>query len=249
MDAGRTRTLVGKGALSGLAAVSGLAGVAGALVIAGVGVGPAGASQSTKAQLAQAKQALLVRSDFPSGWSTSGSVTTSNGGNSSFAGANQLASCLGVSASLINANGPSANSPTFTTKGGADTIENSITVFATTKLASQEGAAISSPKVPGCMNTVLQGPARQSLLGNVGQGVTIGTITTTAVPSSHLAGHATGFAMSFPVTSNGVTLQAQISIISMVRGKLGGQLTVETVGTPMSASLEKHLVTVASSRL
>ena len=210
--------------------------------------GPAAASQNTKAQLAQAKAALLVRSDFPSGWTKQGAVTTSNGGSSSFPGATQLASCLGVSQSLINLNRPSATSPTFAAKAGADSVTDNATVFSSTKEANQEFAAFASSKVPGCVNTLLAGPARQALLGNVGQGVTIGTISTATLPGSLLAGRSTGFAMNFPVTTNGVTLQAQITVITIVRGKAGSQISISTVGPPLPASLERHLVSVAYGR-
>ena len=106
-----------------------------------------------------------MRSDFPSGWSAQGSATTSaGGGSSSFPGGSQLASCLGVSQSLIDLNTPSADSPTFETKGGVDTVQDSVSVFSSTKMAAQDYGAISSAKVPGCMTTVLQGPARQEIV-------------------------------------------------------------------------------------
>jgi hypothetical protein len=216
-------------------------------VVAGVGV--ASASQSSKSQLAQAKVALLVRSDFPSGWSARGSATTSaGGGSSSFPGGSQLASCLGVSQSLIDLNTPSANSPSFQTQGGVDTVQDSVSVFATTKMAGQEYGAISSVKVPGCMTTVLQGPARQDIVNSIGHGITVGTISVAAVPRSALGAHASGFTMSFPATDNGVTLQAAVTFISMVRGKRASQLTIEAVGKSFPVSLQRHLVSVAYSR-
>jgi hypothetical protein len=235
-------------ALGGVAVVP----VVAALGIAFVATGgaAAGASQSSSAQLTQAKKALLVHSDFPSGWTVQGSVTTSAGGGSStFPGGAQLASCLGVKESLIDVNTPSANSPTFHTKGGVDSVVDSISVFASTKLADQANAAISSPKVPACMTTVFQGPARQSIVGSAGQGVTIGTISVAAVPHSELPSHASGFTMSFPAVDDGVTVNSAISVISVVRGKTGSQLTFESVGKTFPASLERHLVSVASGRI
>ncbi|HEY1651309.1 MAG TPA: hypothetical protein VGG09_05455 [Acidimicrobiales bacterium] len=228
--------------------------LAAALGVAGVGGGPvAGASErsssSSSSQLAQAKKALLVRSDFPSGWSAHGSTTTSaGGGTSSFPGGSQLASCLGVSQSLIDINTPSANSPTFETKGGVDTVQDSASVFSSTKQADQEYGAISSPKVPGCMTTVLQGPARQEIVNSLGKGITVGTITVAAVPGSALAAHTSGFTMSFPATDSGVTLHAAITFISMMRGTMASQLTIESVGKAFPVSLQRHLVSVAYGR-
>lgn len=228
-----------------MAAVASVAGVMG-----GVVSGVAGASQASSSQLAQGKKALLVRSDFPSGWKAQGSVSTSAGGGSStFPGGAQLASCLGVKESLIDVNTPSASSPTFETKGGAESVVDSVSLFPSTKLAGEANAAISSPKVPGCMTTVLEGPARQSIVGSAGEGVTIGTITVTPVPHSDLTAHASGFVMSFPATDSGVTVHSAISVISVVNGKTGSQLTIESVGASFPASLERHLVAVAAGRL
>lgn len=98
------------------------------------------------------------------------------------------------------------------------------------------------------MTTIAQGPARQAILGSVGHGVTIGTITATAVPRADLAGKATGFTMSFLVTSKGVTVQAHISIISMVRGRMGNQMTIEAAGAAFPVSLQRHLVSIAYGR-
>lgn len=233
------------GALLVAAALSGVVGMA--LGVTGVGAGVAAAS-STSA-LAQAKAALLVRSDFPSSWSAQGSATTSaGGGSSSFPGGGQLASCLGVSQSLIDLNTPSANSPTFQTKGGVDTVQDSVSVFSTTKMAGQEYGAISSAKVPGCMTTVLQGPARQEIVNSIGKGITVGTISVVAVPRSALAAHTSGFTLSFPATDSGVTLQAALTFISMVRGKRASQLTIESVGKAFPVSLQRHLVSVAYGR-
>jgi hypothetical protein len=99
------------------------------------------------------------------------------------------------------------------------------------------------------MTTVLQGPARQSIVGSAGQGVTIGNISVAAVPRSVLPSHGSGFTMTFPATDDGVTVNSAISVISVVRGKAGSQLTFEAVGKTFPVSLERHLVAVAAGRI
>jgi hypothetical protein len=252
VEFGRVVRVRGRGVVATLSVVaaSAVAGVTLSVALPAAAPAGAGAGQASSAQLAQAKKDLLVHSDFPSGWSTQGSVTTSAGGGSStFPGGAQLASCLGVKESLIDVNTPSANSPSFQTKGGVYSVVDSISLFSSAKLAEEANAAISSPKVPGCMTTVLQGPARQSIVGSAGEGVTIGTISVAAVPHSELTGHASGFTMSFPATDDGVTVNSAITVISVVRGKTGSQLTFESVGKTFPASLERHLVSVASGRI
>lgn len=221
-----------------------------ALVI--VAAGPAGASSAkVKAEEAQAEQALLVRSDFPSGWSGQGTVTTSdsNGGGANFPGGNELVSCLSLSSYLINLATPAANSPTFQTRGGEATVQDSVNIFPSTKVAAEADAALSGRKVPGCMTAALQGPAKQSIANAMGKGITIGTIAVTATKPALLVPHSAGFTISFPATYQGVTLQTQVSIVSMFRGKSDTQITFTSVLDPFSSSLARHLETVAYGRL
>jgi hypothetical protein len=213
---------------------------------------PAGASSAkVKAEEAQAKQALLVRSDFPSEWSGQGAVTTSddNGGGANFPGGNDLISCLGVSSYLVNLATPSANSPTFETKGGVATVQDSVNIFPSTKTAAEAYRALSSSKVPGCMTTVFQGPAKQAMAKAMGKGITVGTIAVTAIKPALLIRHSGGFTISFPATYQGVTLQTQVSIVSMARGKSDAQIVFTSVLNPFSSSLVRHLETVAYGRL
>jgi hypothetical protein len=223
------------------------AGLGAAALALALGASAVGASAPNG--MAHAKQGLLVQSDFPSGWHAQGSVTTSmGGGNGSFPGAQQLATCLGVSPAILDLNAPSATSPTFESTVANDYAQDQVSAFATTKVARQEYAGLANPKVPGCMTTDLQGPAGKQLLGSIGKGATVGTITVTSTNPAWLVPHTTGFTISFPVTTQGVTLNSSITVVSMVRGRYGSQLSLTSVGSPFPASLARHLVAVAYSR-
>jgi hypothetical protein len=63
-----------------------------------------------------------------------------------------------------------------------------------------------------------------------------------------LGSHATGFVIAFSASAQGQTFQATISIIDVLRGKLGAQLMLSAVGGAFPAGLEKHLVAVAYAR-
>jgi hypothetical protein len=224
---------------------------AGAAVVASVV--PAGASQPSakvKAEEAHAKQALLVRSDFPAAWTSQGRVTTddSNGSDANFPGGNELVSCIGISSYLANLATPTANSPTFGTNGDEKTVQDSVNIFPSTKVAAEANAAISGPKVPGCMATALQGPAKQSIVNAMGNGITVGTISVAATDPALLIPHSSGFTISFPATYQGVTLQTQVMIISLFRGKSDSQLTLTSVLDPFSKTMARHLETVAAGR-
>ncbi len=216
-------------------------------LLLGLMVGPAAANSGG---LAQAKRNLLGRPDLPSGWSGQGAVTTSHGGGTNtFPGASQLVACLGLSSSVFNLNAPSATSPTFQNKAGTDFVQDSVSAFPSTKVANQQYTAVANPKVPGCMTTVLQGPAKQQLTSSLGAGMTLGTVTVTPANPSGLIAHATGFTISFPVATQGITVNAAITIVSMVRGLSGNQITLTSVGLPFPSALQRHLETVAYARI
>ncbi len=69
-----------------------------------------------------------------------------------------------------------------------------------------------------------------------------------AVDSSWLVPHSSGFTIASPVTTRGVTLNAAITVVSTVRSRMGSQLTFSSVGRPFSASLARHLAAMAYSR-
>ncbi len=214
---------------------------------------PAGASSisaNVKAQEAQAKRALIVHSDFPAGWSVQGSVTTSdsNGGTGNFPGGSQLIGCLGLSHYLANLATPTANSPTFSTKQGFDTVQDTVNIFPSTKVAGEAKAVITSSKVPGCMTTAFQGPAKQSIANSAGQGATVGTITVAVAKPAQLIPHASGFTISVPVTDHGVSLNTQVDIVSIFRDSSDNQFVFTSVGQPFPTALERHLESVAYGR-
>jgi hypothetical protein len=237
------------GALGGaLASVA--AGVV-VLVVAGgfgFGVGIAGASGGGGA-LAHAKSQLIVHSDFPKNWTANGTVTTNTGsGQGSFPGADQLAGCLGVNPKVLTLNTPAATSPTFQTADGRDSAQENLSIYPSAKVAAQGYRALSSAKAPGCLTTLFQGSGKSELANALGHGIALGTVTVTAVPRSVLGSHATGFVISFPASAQGQTFHAAISIVDVLRGKLGAQLMLSAVGGTFPAGLEKHLVAVAYSR-
>lgn len=231
--------------------------VAGALLVAVVVSGaPAAASSSASAKAAQAKakaeeakakRELLVRADFPAGWHGQGAVTTtdSNGGSANFPGGSELAACLGISRHLLDLNTPTANGPTFQTKSGLDSLQDSVTIFPSTRVAHQAAAAFRGSKVPGCMTAAFAGPAKQSFQNAMGHGITVGTITVTLAKRALLTRHSTGLTLTFPATYQGVTLHTEVTFLSVFRGTSDNQLSLFSVRTPFPTSLARHLATVA----
>jgi hypothetical protein len=120
-----------------------------------------GAAGSTVApqERAQARQALLVLSDFPKGWTSTPSSSSDSSLNSSpgITANAQMARCLGVSPSSFQYKPPQVQSPTFTDPAGTVNVGNSILVFRSTSFAHNEYAALASPKAAGCLQAQLEG--------------------------------------------------------------------------------------------
>jgi hypothetical protein len=228
------------------AALGGVAMALAGLVLGAAAAGSASGSQS--GGLAKAKNALLVKSDFPAGWTSQGPVTTRNSSGDSFPGENQLASCLGIPKALINVNTASATSPSFQNPAGTQFVQDSVSVFHSAKVATRQYTSMSGPKVPTCLTSVLQGPAKSELDGAAGQGVTLGTATVTAANPAALVPHSSGFVVSFSVTSHGVTDPSEVTVVTLVRGTLGSQLSLTSVGSPISNSLVRQLTSFAYGR-
>jgi hypothetical protein len=210
----------------------------------GIAVTPVPAGAATHAQLAQARKALLVLNDMPSGW-----TKTKAPNNSSTVGDAQLARCIGVPRSLITENPPSVNSPEFDNSQGALTVNDNVTVFPSVKNAAKELATVANPKTPGCMTSLATGPLKSKLLGKTPKGVTFGTPLVSAIDPTTFGAGTAGYSMSMPVTSHGVTLNLTVTQVFAVKGRLGHQITYTSVGVPFSIALEQHLTSVAVGRL
>jgi hypothetical protein len=222
------------------AAIVGLACIA--LLWLALPPGSAGAS-ATANQKAQARKALLLISDMPRGW-----VKAKAPNDNSNVGASQLARCIGVAKALITENPPSVNSPQFQNRDGTLMVNDNVSIFPSTKNAQQELAAVASAKTPGCMTTLASGPLKAKLLGGIPKGVKVGTPLVSAIDPTTFGG-ATGYSMSVPVTTHGVTLNVTVTQLYAVKGRLGQQVTFTSIGLPFSIATEQHLSSLAVGRL
>lgn len=213
----------------------------------------AGAAGITPSERAQATQAFLVKSDLPSGWKSakntiSGNTAGLGSGNASVD--QQLASCTGVPLSLIQENPPNVLGPEFDSPGnGGSSVGQQVVVFRSAAAAKTFKAAVANAKLSTCMQSLAQGPLSSKLLGGIPSGVKIGTMTVSTPPASSLPAHAAGITIAFPLTEQGVTVQVTATEVLAVKGNLAQELAFDGAGTPFPAGLEKHLVSVAASRL
>lgn len=201
-------------------------------------------SGSSSSELAQARKALLVLSDMPSGWE---STKAPNNPNTTVGDA-QLARCIGVAESLISENPPSVNSPQFQNKSGSLTINDNVTVFPSAKNALAELDTVSNKKTPGCMTDLAQGPLKKQLFGKQPKGVTYGTPLVSATDPSAFPFTA-GYSMSWPALTHGGTVNITVTQLFAVKGRLGQQIVFTSFGSSFSIATEQRIAAAAVERL
>jgi hypothetical protein len=76
----------------------------------------------------------------------------------------------------------------------------------------------------------------------------MGTISVTPAAAGMLVPHSSGFTIAFPLTSKGVTVHTGVTVITLVHGRYGTQLTLTAADTPFPTALAHQLVAVAYSR-
>jgi hypothetical protein len=226
--------------------LAGAGGVAGLLVAPG---GPAGASTSSSSQFAQAKKSLILLSDLPAGWTAPKTTGDSKASGRTVPGAAQLATCLGVAKDVIENVAPTESSPSFASKNGQQSAQDSVTIDPSASAAKASYASIAGAKTPGCLNTILNGVGKQTLAGSLQSGETIGTISVSDTAPAALAPHSAGFTIAVPITYKSQVVNSQITIIDVAKGHEESELTLTSVRTPFPAALSKHLAQVALQRL
>ncbi len=195
--------------------------------------------------LAQARKDLLTLSDMPAGWTSTKNPNT----GSNTLGDSQLARCIGVASSLVSENPPSVNSRQFQNTPGTLLVGDNVTVFPSAKNSAAEYGIANNPKLAGCMTTVASGPLKTKLFGKPPKGTTIGTPLVSGVAPAAFGSGVAGYAMSVPITAQGVTVNVTVTQLVTVKGRLGHQVTFTSVGAPFSIAVQRQIMAVAAKRL
>ena len=215
------------------------------LALAMLAVTPGAADARPSSSLDQAKEALLVASDLPAGWTS----TPSENNNSSFPGATQLARCLGVPTSIVTDDPPTANSREFDSKNQLQSVDDSVAVYPSAKAAEADHASLANTKAPSCLTQVLNGSARNALASQFGSEATLGTILVSRSPASEFATGSANFTAFMPITTHGVTLNFELTVVDYVKSRYEQTVVLTSIQTPFPATLARHLTTVALARL
>jgi hypothetical protein len=213
-------------------------------VLPGPVAGSAVRSGSSSGELAQARKALLVLSDMPSGWKTAKAPNNPN----NTVGDTQLAHCLGVAASLITENPPSVNSPQFQNRAGSLTVNDNVTVFPSAKNALAELGTVSNKKAAGCLTALDQGPLKSQLFGKPPKGVIYGSPLVSPTDPTTFPSTA-GYSLSVPAVSHGQTVNITVTQLFAVKGRLGQQIVFTSIGSPFPIATEQRIAAAAVQRL
>ena len=210
--------------------------------------GTAGAARSShSSQLSGAKRSLLVLADMPKGWSASRS--SNNNTNTPYPDAAQFATCIGVPTSIIY-NAPSVSSPEFDSKDQLLSVGDSVQVYSSNQAAQADFSSLANPKTPSCMTTDLNGPGKSQFAAQIGgSGIAIGNVTVTRTPQSDYAPHAANVTIYFPITTKGVTVNVELTLVDYVKGREEQSVAFTAFQSVFPAALARHLTTVADSRI
>jgi hypothetical protein len=227
-----SRTLLGAVAVVAMTSVSSL---------------PAGAL-SRAAAVAEAKQALIVRSDFPTGWTVSPS---DNSNNDNTPGVAQLAACLGVPKSVVNYNPPQAYSPDFNQNSTGLSVYDDVEVFPNVKILNQQFGLYTGAKSPGCLAAAFNTPSvKAQLAKSFGAGVKVGTVTSSVGARPDVKDEAAAIGVTIPYVYKGSKGSISVDMVFIVHALRGAELTFTSAsGLPFPAALATHLELVTDQRL
>jgi len=156
---------------------------------------------------------------------------------------------LGIPTSIITNNPPTANSPEFNSKNRLQSVNDSVAVYPSAKAARADHASLSNPKTPTCLTQVLNGSARRALASQFGSGVSLGTTLVSRSPATEFAPGSANFTAFLPITTHGVTLNLELTVVDYVKGRTEQTVVFTAVQTPFPSSLARHLTTIALGRL
>jgi len=144
---------------------------------------------------------------------------------------------------------PSASSPQFVSQDQRYTVQDSVTIYSSSRAARASFDALANPKTPSCLSSVLNGPAKAALEHGFGSGASIGSITVSRAPSRDFAPGNANFMAILSVTEQGVTLPLELIVVDFVKGNEEQTVTFNSVEGSFPIPLAGHLTSLALARI
>jgi hypothetical protein len=234
--------------VGGLAVLIG--GIGGVAVATAPPTEPSAPATTFSEEQAAAEAALLVLSDFPTGWTEEAELEPTE---QELAYQATIAECAGGEGNLLELGGPRAQSPDFV---GPDEqrVEESVTIV-DPSVAEDFIARFSAPGVEECFgeavrtfvaeNFASQEDPSQTLPGDV----TIGEVTIEEVLIEPAGDEVVAYRVTLPMTVTGVSLDAFVDIVAVRSGGSVAGLTFQSLFEPFPAEDVGHYVGLAVERL
>lgn len=198
-----------------------------------------------------AQAAVLTLHDLPAGFTSSPS--TDSAADDATVN-NQLASCLGVPASLFARSGPDkveVNSDDFDTpnQGASGSVSETVDVETADRL-SQEFAVVNSDKVPGCLQTVYGKFLKQKFAQDPQtKAAKIGTVTATKSNIPSYGDESAGFELKVPFSIGGTNAAVYLDIIFVRVGTVSAQVVFENSMQPFDTTTAATITQTATDKL
>ena len=206
-------------------------------------------STTTVGDQAKAMTELLLLTDLPAGWTSTPDSDASDNGGLGNDGEAQLAACLGVSASRLDANPPEADSPEFTSANQAETVDDEVEVFPTAAAAASDFSIFDLPETPHCLSQLFNGPFKSDITSGLEAGQTLVSLTAASRSFPAIGMHSADVEITFVIRQSGVDIKVSVDLIVVTQGRSETQLTLTAPQTASLPQLGPDLARVAVSRM
>lgn len=199
-----------------------------------------GATGTAAADRAKAEKLILVQADFPAGWA---GTTAAPDTPEDDARAADLAECAGAVDPAV------AESATVTGKDFAkDTAEvaSEVTYVKTTEQAQTDLAAITGPKVEGCVERFAGDLLQKEIEGS---GARLDRFAFDRIKTQKIGDATEAFRMTATVTAGGQTLTIYVDLIFILKGRAEISLAFSELGKPFNGTLQKSLLAKMGTKL
>jgi hypothetical protein len=207
-------------------------------------------STTSAADESLAQSELLQIGDFPTGWTSSGSVSAGNGNSSLTPHQDQqIASCLGMPASSVNINSAEASSPSFSDSSGVLTVSNDVSVFANSQVARTDFSTFSNSRSPSCLLSVLGMMFRQEIQSQLSQGQSLGALSASIRQFPAYGDESGEMEIVAPVNASGVSVKVYLDLILVVKGRSESLILTISPASPIPAANADQLASNSAAHL
>ncbi len=98
-------------------------------------------------------------------------------------------------------------------------VVDSVQVYPSAKAAHDDFATVANAKAPGCLDSLMNGSGGEAA-AMLGHGAKFGKIKVRRDSASEYPAHSTGFALSVPVSEQGVKFTVEITEVDYVSGRM-----------------------------